>query len=54
MNIHLNDKQKQAVEHKKGALLIIAGAGLVKQQLLPKEYLTLSIAVGQNQMRYWP
>jgi len=34
MNIHLNDKQKQAVEHKKGALLIIAGAGTGKTAVI--------------------
>ena len=34
MNINLNDKQKQAVEHKKGALLIIAGAGTGKTAVI--------------------
>ncbi len=34
MNVHLNDKQKQAVEHKKGALLIIAGAGTGKTAVI--------------------
>ena len=34
MNINLNDRQKQAVEHKKGALLIIAGAGTGKTAVI--------------------
>ena len=34
MNINLNEKQKQAVEHKKGALLIIAGAGTGKTAVI--------------------
>lgn len=34
MNINLNEKQKQAVEHKSGALLIIAGAGTGKTAVI--------------------
>ncbi len=34
MRINLNEKQKQAVEHKKGALLIIAGAGTGKTAVI--------------------
>jgi DNA helicase-2/ATP-dependent DNA helicase PcrA len=34
VNINLNEKQKEAVEHKKGALLIIAGAGTGKTAVI--------------------
>ena len=34
MNLNLNEKQKQAVEYKKGALLIIAGAGTGKTAVI--------------------
>ncbi len=39
MNINLNEKQKLAVEHKKGALLIIAGSGTGKTAVITERIL---------------
>jgi DNA helicase II / ATP-dependent DNA helicase PcrA len=39
MNMNLNERQKSAVEHKKGALLIIAGAGTGKTAVLTQRIL---------------
>lgn len=39
MNINLNEKQKLAVQHKKGALLIIAGAGTGKTAVITQRVL---------------
>lgn len=39
MNINLNERQKSAVEHKKGALLIIAGAGTGKTAVITQRIL---------------
>jgi len=39
MNINLNEKQKLAVQHKKGALLIIAGAGTGKTAVITQRIL---------------
>ncbi len=39
MNVNLNEKQKLAVQHKKGALLIIAGAGTGKTAVITQRIL---------------
>ncbi len=41
MNMNLNEKQKAAVEHKKGALLIIAGAGTGKTAVITQRILNI-------------